>query len=480
MTDAPRFLLNGEPVRADGVPATTTLLDWLRGQARLRGTKEGCAEGDCGACTVVLERVEGGEIRRSAVNSCLAMVGQVDGLGVRTIEGLSAGQDLHPVQAAFVEHHASQCGFCTPGFVMAAYAFCDGGEAAEVERIHDALTGNLCRCTGYRPIVDAVKHASGAMRAAREPERALAAALAALARESCASFAWGATRFHAPRTLAEALDLCARRPEARVLAGGTDLNLLASQRREPPAEVLYLGRVAEITYTRRLAEEIVFGAGVTYCAAMETLAGAYPALSTYLERLGSRQIRNMGTLAGNVATASPIGDMLPVLLSLGARIVLRSAVRGEREVSADEFFVGYRRTALAPDELIVALIIPRPTATTVFFADKISKRRDQDISSVCAAYRFEVAEGIVRSARVAYGGLAATPKRARGAELALLGKLPSAEVFEAAAQTLAAEFQPISDWRAGAAYRLRVAQNLLRRVHLRMTRPDRVLTVDEL
>ena len=483
----PRIILNGSAAEISGVPASTTLLDWLRDHARLRGTKEGCAEGDCGACTVMLERVDAkGVLRREAINSCLTMVGQVDGCGVRTVEGVaSADGTPHPVQKAFVDLHASQCGFCTPGFIMASCAVVDGGDPSDkptdTPAIHDALAGNLCRCTGYRSIVDALASAVR-NRPAPDAERdaATVRSIAALARSASPSFQSCGMRFDAPRTLNEALALRATHREAVLLAGGTDLGLLASRRREPPAHIIHLGRVKGLDSLSESADSIVIGAGVTYGSAMRTLIIHYPALSDYLTRLGSRQIRNIGTLAGNIGTASPIGDTSPVLLALDARITVMSAARGARTIASDDFFLDYRRNALAPDELITAITLPKPSPGSLFHAEKISKRRDQDISTVCAAWRLTLSCGTVRAIRIAFGGMAATPKRARKAEAALMGKPLDDNAIRSAIAALDAEFTPQGDWRSGADYRRRVAGNLLRRLQFRITEPDTLLEVHAL
>jgi xanthine dehydrogenase small subunit len=465
MADNIRFTLNDGPVELVGVSPMTTLLDWLREQRGLKGTKEGCAEGDCGACTVVLERADGpnGQVRREAINACIALLGQIDGQAVRTVEGLR-GPDggPHPVQVAMAESDATQCGFCTPGFVMSAYAFAAGGEEADLETIHDALAGNLCRCTGYRPIVEAMTRVAG-----------LPVEPVPVPPVRAGSAAFGET-FFAPRSLAELLKLRAAHPEALLLAGATDLGLLASRSRKPPATVIHLAHVPELTAIAEDMKRITIGAAATYATAMPTLIAAYPALRIYLARLGSRQIRSLGTIGGNIGTASPIGDMPPVLLALEASLRLVSS-RGARDLPLEEFFLGYRKTALAPDEVIQGISMPKLRPSEVFFCDKVSKRRDQDISTVAAGYRLRIKNGKVEDVRIGFGGMAATPKRAGHVEAALLRG-----GFAAAAAAVPKDFQPIDDWRGSAAYRLQVAANLLRRLEQRIAEPGRAVEVEAL
>jgi xanthine dehydrogenase small subunit len=460
MADTIRFTLNGRPVDVAGLSPMTTLLDWLRDHRGLRGTKEGCAEGDCGACTVVLERTDG---RHEAMNACIAMLGQMDGQSIRTVEGLLGADGApHPVQRVFADSDATQCGFCTPGFVMTAYAFAAGGEPPELETIHDALAGNLCRCTGYRPIVDAMKKASGL---ATEP--------AAPPGPRTASASFDGT-FFAPRTLADLVTLRAQHPDAMLLAGGTDLGLLASRSRKPPKAVIHVTHVPELNVVDAGEEHLTFGAAVTYARAMPVLIEAFPALRPYIARFGSRQIRTLGTIGGNLGNASPIGDMPPVLLALEAKVKLVSP-RGAREVPLEEFFVGYRKTALAPDEVIQSFTLPRLRPGESFHCDKVSKRRDQDISTVAGAYRVRIKNGCIEDARLAFGGMAATPKRASRAETALLKN-----GFDAARAALAQDFQPLDDWRGTASYRLQVAVNLLHRLELRLAEPQRPVEVEAL
>ena len=424
------FTLNGTPVQTAARP-TTTLLDWLRDDARLTGTKEGCAEGDCGACTVVLEDGQA----RAPINACLAVLGQLHGRRIRTVEGLPP--DLPRILA---EADGTQCGFCTPGIVMAAWAHTrqrgvDAGDA------HEALAGNLCRCTGYRPIMEALAQMTddGARAPAAAPEPA------------------GFGGFHAPIRLADALALRRAHPAAWLLAGGTDLGLRFSEHREHPEQVIYLGNVAELRGAVATSGGLRVGAAEPYAGLMPLLTRRFASLRPYFARLGSRQIRAMGTLGGNLGTASPIGDALPVLLALEA-VVVTSA----RRLKVDEFLLGYRRHALAADEIIVAIELPSPDGP--LFAEKISRRHDQDISAV------SLVACLGARPRIALGGMGPMALRARAAEAALRGR--SRADFQAAAAALAQDVTPMDDWRGTAAWRLAAARGLMQRLWLRLEHPD--------
>lgn len=468
-----RFTLNGERCEEDSVSPSMTLLDYVRETRGLKGTKEGCAEGDCGACTVAVSHEKDGKTVFEAANACLMLVPQIDGKSVVTVEGVTDGDGgLHPVQQAMVDAHGTQCGFCTPGFIMALYAFHQSGEPVEVETIHDALAGNLCRCTGYRPIVDA---ALSLATTPATPETHMAPApLDTLDKSEI--YERDGERFHAPRSLDRLLALRAEHPDAPLLGGGTDLGILASKERHHFTDIIWTGGVAELKRVVREEAAIIIGAAVTYTDALPAIDEFYPSFATLIRRIGSRQIRNFGTIGGNVCNASPIGDTPPCLIALGAIFIARSK-RGAREIDADDFFVGYRKTALADDEVLEAIRLPLPSEDQVFRAYKVSKRFDQDISAVTGAYALTLRNGTVEKARIAYGGMAATPARAPGCEAALQGAAWSMDTVLAAGVALDGDFTPLTDFRASADYRKRVAARLVRRLYEETSSPHQITDV---
>jgi xanthine dehydrogenase small subunit len=471
-----RFLLDDAPRSLSQLDPTMTVLDYLRQMEHLTGTKEGCNEGDCGACTVVVARPEGGQLRYRAVNACIQFLGTLDGCQLLTVEHLAKAGQLHPVQQAMVDCHGSQCGFCTPGFVMSLFAMTrDHEEAPDEATIDDILAGNLCRCTGYAPIVRAAQQAyTMAPRddAFAAGEATTARQLAALQDGETIDLGDGAAgrRFFAPASLDALASLYESHPEATLTAGSTDVGLWVTKGLERPQTVIYTGRITELGRIAETAEGIEIGAGVTYSDAMAVLAKHYPDMGEVIRRLGSVQIRNVGTLGGNVANGSPIGDSPPLLIAAGATLHLRKGAE-RRSLPLQDFFLDYGRQDRAPGELVERIDLPLPAAGTQFRAYKVSKRFDQDITAVLGAFSLTFADGRIASARLAYGGLAAIPKRAAAAEAVLAGAAWDEATLARAMAALAEDFQPITDWRAGSAYRLKVAQNLLRRCFIETTDP---------
>ena len=484
MSEPVRFLLNGERVEVAGLSPQTTLLEYLRDERRLTGTKEGCAEGDCGACTVVLAERAGEALAWKPINACIRLLPSVDGKAVFTVESLKSDRgELHPVQQALVECHASQCGFCTPGFAMSLFGLYRTANAPSRDTIHDALSGNLCRCTGYRPIVDAAQRmyalppASGwrgpGVAADGSPivtaeDAQLAAQLTMLPRGDGFEYAHAGRRWSAPRSVEALAHACSARPNAHVVAGMTDVALWVTKQHRELDDIIYVGDVAELAAVRETAAGVEIGAAVSLSDAMVALDRVWPELHEAWQRFASVPIRNSATLAGNVANGSPIGDAMPILLALDAIVVLRSAA-GEREVAIDAFYPDYRQTVRAPGEFVAAVRIPRRPSDLALRAYKISKRRDQDISAVFACVAMTLANDVVRRVRIGCGGVAATPVRARKTEALLTGQQWDRAAVECAAHVLAGEFAPIDDMRASAAYRRSVLGNLLRRFWLETT-----------
>jgi xanthine dehydrogenase small subunit len=446
------FLLNGTPVRVAGEPATRSLLDWLRDTRHLTGTKEGCNEGDCGACTVMVTDAGG----TRALNSCILFLPQLHGKAVRTVEGIAAPDGrLHPVQQAMIDHHGSQCGFCTPGFVVSmAVAHLQG------RRDHDdVLAGNLCRCTGYAPIIRAAEAAAAAPIPDWMPETAPGFSFARISEGSGQD--GGADSPPAP-FLPQTTDALARwyaaRPEATLIAGATDVGLWVTKELRDPGPVAFLSGIGEMRRIDRQGDHLRIGAGVTITDLMAALAPLYPDFAELLRRYGSVQVRNAATIGGNIANGSPIGDGPPALIALGATLQLRHGT-ARREIPLEEFFLDYRKQDRAAGELIEAVIVP--VTAPALRCYKLSKRFDQDISAVCGCFNITLSDGIVTAARIAFGGMAGIPKRAAAVEAALIGKPLTLETAHALKPLFARDFTPLSDMRASAPYRLETAANML-------------------
>ena len=451
----------------DDFRPTETLLDHLRLRERACGTKEGCAEGDCGACTVAIGRLDaGGRVAYEPANSCILLLGMMDGAEIVTVEDLaSPSRGLHPVQRALVDAHASQCGFCTPGFVMSLFTLYHAGRRADRSTVNDWLAGNLCRCTGYRPIADAALACCTGEADDAFMERAdeTATLLAGLSDRADLFVGNDETFFAAPASEDALAALCARHPDATIVGGATDVGLwITKQLRELP-RIVHTGRVASLHAVRELDDRVEIGGGATYAEAEEALRGIDPDVGEMLRRLGSKQVRSTGTVGGNIANGSPIGDSPPVLIALGATIELRHG-DARRTLALEDFFLDYGRQDRAPGEILTRITVPRLGPNEHFRCYKISKRFDQDISAVLGAFRLRVRRGRIADARIAYGGMAATPGRARATERAVAGlRLRDPASWSAASEALAADFSPIDDHRASAAYRMRVAQSLLRK-----------------
>lgn len=465
-----RFILNDRDVVADTVGGSDTLLDHLRLNARLTGTKEGCAEGDCGACTVLIGRLRDGVLRYHPVNACIRFLASVDGCHIVTIEHLrGADGGLHPVQQAMVDQHGSQCGFCTPGIVMALYALWMETPEPTRAQIETALQGNLCRCTGYAPIIRAAEAAAGYCTPASDSlnteREAVAARLTKMQDGARVEVSRGEDRAILPATVDDLAAALVENPGATVVAGATDVGLWVTKHLRPITPAIFTGHLDGLQRIEVSEDAIHIGAGASYTDCEAMLAAEYPHLSEYWNRIAGWQVRNMGTVGGNIANGSPIGDTPPVLIALRAEITLR---RGDarRSLPLEEFFIAYGKQDRAPGEFIETVTIPRRTEGTHHAAYKVSKRRDDDISSVAVAFNVTVAGGSITSARIAFGGMAGIPKRAIAAEAAMIGAPWSEATLLSAAATLDEDFTPLTDWRASSDYRMQVARNLFRRFWL--------------
>ncbi len=458
-----QFRRKGRIVRLDSFLPQSTVLDWLRIEERSTGTKEGCAEGDCGACTVVLARQRDGRLHYEPVNACIATLGQLDGAELITVEDLAHVGKLHPVQTAMAASHGSQCGFCTPGIVMSLFAhFHSEGDRIDRGKINDALAGNLCRCTGYRSIVEATRNCCAGPASdhftARETET-----LAALKElnDGVDVFVGDETRFFAsPASEASLAALFERHPDARIIAGATDVGLWITKKLVTMDKIVHVGR-AGLDEIEETADAFHIGASVTLARATSALGSIDPDIGEILRRFGSVQVRAAGTVGGSIANGSPIGDLAPLFIALGGTVELRKGER-IRTLPLEQFFISYGKQDREAGEFVRRLIVPKVPPATFFRAFKISKRFDEDITAVLGAFRIGVEHGRIASARVAYGGMAATPRRAFAVERQLAGAaLDDVNAWRSAAKGIGDDFTPLTDMRASAEYRLRVAENIV-------------------
>lgn len=464
MRDSIRFLKNGELIELTDVKPTETLLDYLRLRAGLTGTKEGCGEGDCGACTVAIGRLINGELVYQPVNSCIQLLGMIDGAELVTVEDLEHDERLHPVQKAMVDLHGSQCGFCTPGFIMSLFTLYHAeGQTKSRKAVTDWLAGNLCRCTGYRPIVDAALEScfdnaddAFAWRANETKEK-----LRQLGGSSDIFIGDSTSFFASPINLDGLAAIYKQHPDATLVSGATDVGLWITKHLKQLPKIIWLGRIADLDHVEESPAGLLIGATATFSSCEAAIDRLAPDLGEIWRRIGSKQVRSSGTVGGNIANGSPIGDSPPALIALGSTLELHSDA-GSRTLALEDFFLDYGKQDRKPAEFVTGIFVPRPDANQIFHTYKISKRFDQDISSVMAAFLFSVVDNRITEARIAYGGMAGTPQRANGAEMALIGaSLEDPSTWGTAMKALLNDFTPLSDMRASAEYRMETARALL-------------------
>jgi xanthine dehydrogenase small subunit len=471
------FLRRGALVSHEVANPMQTVLDYLRLEEKSKGTKEGCNEGDCGACTVAVGHLRNGKLIYEPANACILLMGHLHGKELVTVDDLARDGVLHPVQQAMVDAHASQCGFCTPGFVMSLFVLFQQQRGVTRQEVVDAIAGNLCRCTGYRPIVDAALKVCNTLelRHSREGGNPALAMLSTIAEEDV--FAGDETSFIAvPRSETSILKLVDLHPDATIVSGATDVGLwITKQMRELP-KLIFTHGVAAMHGVVNAGDHMRIGAAATYAEAFNALSAFHRDIGEVLRRLGSTQVRASGTIGGNIANGSPIGDMPPLLIALGATLVLKSSA-GERRMALEDYFISYGKQDRQPGEIVWSIEVPKLGVDKHFSAFKISKRFDQDISAVMSAFRLTLDGRKISSARIAFGGMAATPKRAAQTEAALLGaSLDDEAAWQKAIAAMRGDYQPITDMRATATYRMDVAQNLLLKALL-AARGDDVLQV---
>ncbi|MEM1289132.1 MAG: xanthine dehydrogenase small subunit [Pseudomonadota bacterium] len=474
-----RFLLNDRVVDRGQVRASQTLLDFIRLERALVGTKEGCNEGDCGACTVLVGRLTDKGLTYQSLNACIRFMGSLDGCHVVTIEHLARGGKLHPVQQAMIDFHGSQCGFCTPGIVMSLYALWMHSPDPTETEIETALQGNLCRCTGYEPIIKAAKsvsrYGSPSQDILNEERDTVTAQLTAWKDETLVDVSadgpFGDERLFVPKTVPQLVSLLDDHRDGTIVAGATDVGLWVNKDHRPISPAIFIGNLDALHAVDISEKSITIGGGVSYSDFVPVLEEHFPHLSEMWWRIGGQQVRNMGTLGGNIANGSPIGDTPPAFIALGGRVNLQS-VSGRRSMPLEAFFIAYGKQDRREDEFVESVTIPIPSDGSLDAVYKISKRRDEDISAVCGAFHIEIQDQIISAARIAFGGMAGTPKRASKVEAALIGQPWCQATIELAQERFPEDYQPLTDWRGTSEYRLLTARNLLMRFFLEHSKSD--------
>ena len=460
ITNKVQFIYENKLIELENPDPNQTILNFIRDKLKKTGTKEGCAEGGCGACTIVLGELENKKIKYKAINSCISFTPTLHGKQLIVVENLvSQDGSYHPVQEAMAKYHASQCGFCTPGFVMSIFAMSKNKKNNNTDDIKDAISGNLCRCTGYRPIIDAAKNIKKKYSDEFYKNSKKTINLLKKIHSKSIIIENKDKKYFAPKTINELRTVIQKNPDSDFLSGGTDLSLKVTKDRQEIKKIINLNNIKELNFIKTKNNEIIFGSTTPLIQVEKFILKYYPDFNNILRRYGSVQIRNVGTIGGNIATASPIGDTLPLLLSLNARIIIQTK-KGNKQILINNFFIKYRKTKLKKGEFIKSIIIPIYKNHN-FKAYKISKRFDDDISSVCASFNFKIKDQKIQDAAIAYGGMAEIPKRAKNCENFLKNSKFSEDIFEKAKNLLKKDFNPISDMRASKNYRLEVAENLL-------------------
>jgi len=455
-----KFIFENKIKQIQNPDPNETILNYIRLKLKKTGTKEGCAEGGCGACTVVIGELKKNNIVYKAINSCISFTTSLEGKQLLVVEDLKLKNgSLHPVQSAMVNYHGSQCGFCTPGFVMSLFSMYKNNTSYDKKIIEESISGNLCRCTGYRPIIDAAKSLKNIKSDQFEKNKVKTITLLQKIRPKNIFIKNENKRYFAPRTVNELKKIIKKYPNLDFLSGGTDLSLVVTKQRKDLENIIYLNSIDELNYIKENNKYIEVGATTSLIRFGQFIKKYYSDFNIILKRYGSVQIRNVATMAGNIATASPIGDSLPLLLSLDASIVLES-FNTRTILPLKNFFVGYRKTRLKKGQFISSIRIPI-FKKNIFKAYKISKRIDDDISSVCASFNLSIVNKKIKNIKIAYGGMAAVPKRAIYCEKILLNSNFSEDIIFKAQKSLEKDFQPIDDMRASKNYRMEIAKNLL-------------------